>query len=129
MRMAQGLVLDALHDVDDQQCSIRYRGAGDHLGKEFAMPWRVDQQRVAARQAQPDTRCLDGHRLVAFRLHGIEREGPFEGDFPLRTCGPQLLDPTVGERAGVMQQTPDQRRFSVIDMTDHDELEEGFRHG
>ena len=119
--VAPGLVAHALQRVDDQQRAVRLRGAGDHVAQKFGVAGRIDQHHVARAGAEADLRGVDGDALVAFGLQRIQEERPFERHAPPCADGFQHFELAFGQAAGFVQQTSDQCRLAVVDMTDNDD--------
>src|SRR3546814_7315437 len=68
--------------------------------------------------------CVDGHRLVALGLEGVEHEGPFDRHAAPRRDRLELLHLARRQGIGVVQQPPDQGRLAVIDVPDdHDAVQ------
>ena len=125
--VAPGLVAHAFQRVDDQHRAVGLRGAGDHVAQEFRVAGRVDQHHVARAGAEADLRGVDGDALVALGLQRIEQERPFERHAAPRADGFEHLQLALGQAAGFVQQSPDQRRLAVIDMADDDDADLGTR--
>ncbi|OIQ70380.1 hypothetical protein GALL_480090 [mine drainage metagenome] len=119
--VAPGLVAHAFQRVDDQERAVRLRGAGDHVAQEFGVSRRVDQHHVARLGAETDLRGVDGDALVALGLQRVEQERPFEWHAPPRADGFEHFEFAFRQAACLMQETSDQCRLAVIDMTDDDD--------
>ena len=113
-----GLVAHALERVDDQNCAVGLRGAGDHVAQEFGVAGCVDQYDVARAGAEADLRGVDGDALVALGLQRVQKKRPFERHAAPRTDGFQHFELAVRQAAGLVQQAPDERGLAVIDMAD-----------
>jgi hypothetical protein len=118
--MAPGLVAHPFQRVDDQKRAVCLRGASDHVAQEFGVAGRVDQYHVAGHRAETDLGGVDGDALVALGLQRVQQERSFERHPPPSTGRLQHFKLALGQAAGLMQQTPDQSGFSVIDMADND---------
>jgi hypothetical protein len=90
---------------------------------------RVDDHVVALVGLEPDLGGVDGDRLVALRLEGVQDEGPLDRHAPAGRYGLQLLDLARRQGVGVVEQAADQRRLAVIHVADDDDLQEIPRHG
>jgi hypothetical protein len=93
------------------------------------VPRRVDDHVVAQRRLEPDLRGVDGDRLVALRLEGVQHEGPLDRHAAARRDRLQLLHLARRQRAGVVQQPADQRRLAVVDVADDDDAVQRARTG
>ena len=119
--VAPGLVAHAFQRVDDQNRTVRLRGAGDHVAQEFGVTGRVDQHHVARAGAEADLSGVDGDALVALGLQRIQQKRPFERHAAPGADGFQHFELALGQAAGLMQQASDQRGLAVIDMADDDD--------
>src|SRR3546814_15496783 len=82
---------------------------------------------VAQRRLEPDLRGVDGHRLVALGLEGVEHEGPLDRHAAARLDRLQLGHLARRQRAGVVQQPADQGRLAVVDVADDDDAMQSSR--
>ena len=119
---ARGLA-DALGGIHDHDRGIGAGRPADHVLQELAVARGVDDDVVAPRRAEPDLGRVDGDRLVALGLEGVEHEGPFDRHAAARRDRLELLELARRQRAGVVQQAADERRLAVVDVADDDDFE------
>ena len=101
-------------------------GAGrarDHVLQEFLMPGRIDNHVVAPGAAKLNLRRIDRDVLLLLLGERIKDKGVFERLALRRARLPQAVDFPVGERIGLGQNSADQRGFTVIDVTDENDLQ------
>jgi hypothetical protein len=84
------------------------------------VPWRIDDDVVASPGFKPDLRDIDGDILVPLRLERIHEERPFEPHPATTADGLDLFEFPIGQGSGLIQQTADQGRFSVINVANDD---------
>ena len=128
--MTARLKPDAFARVDDEHGCRRVRGAGDHIAYERGVTRRVDDRIATRRTSKPEPARIDGDRLIAFDLQRIEQKREFERDTPPLGGTRELVVATVGKRTRIEQQSRDQRRLPMIDVSDENDAErrEAVRH-
>ncbi len=123
--VGEGLRLDPLAGVDDQERAFAGGEAAVHFVSKVDVPGRVDQVEdvvlaVARMVVEPDRLGLDGDAALALDIHGIEH-----------LLAPQHL--AIREAAGALNEPVRKRRLAVIDVGDDGEIADIFdglrRHG
>ena len=110
--VGQGLGLDPLGRIDDQDRPLAGLQAAAHLVGEIDVPGRVDQvepvdQTVLGRIVEPDRARLDRDPLLALEVHGVEH---LAGHLP------------GVDGVGELEQTIGQGGFAVVDVGDDAEV-------
>ena len=118
-----GLFLHAFGRVDEDERGIGAGGAGHHVLEELLVAGRVDDDVLALLGAKPDLRGVDRDVLVALGLQRVHQIGPLERHAAALRDVRELLELAVGQRAGVVEQTADERGFAVVHVPDDDETE------
>ena len=72
--MLARLLAHTLAHIDDNDRGIGAGTSGHHVLEELAVPRRVDNAVVARRRMESDFRGIDGHRLIALGLKGVQHE-------------------------------------------------------
>ena len=119
--MAAGLLAHPFGHVDDENRGVGFGGAAEHVGHELPVSGRVDDRVPSAAVAKPNAGRVDGDGLIALGLQGVEHEGPFHLDPAALAGSENLLELAVGQAVGVVQQTADEGRLAVVDVSDDDD--------
>ena len=119
MEVGQGLRLDALRRVGQQDRSLARGQAPRHLIGEVHMAGGVDQVQfvvgAAERIAQPDGLGLDGDAALALQVHSVQV---------------LLAHLALGHRMGEIQEPIGQGRLAVVDVRhDAEVADKGLIHG
>src|SRR6185312_17321800 len=117
--VAPRLLRHALDHVDDQDRRFGRRRPGQHVLQELGMARRVDDHVVAPLALEAHPRRVDGDALVALHLERIHHERPLKRHAALAARLLQRRHLALRQRAGVVQQPPDQGRLAVIDVADN----------
>ena len=89
--------------VDEHDRRVGGRGAGEHVARVLRVARAVDQHEAPARRGERAVRDVDRDALLAL---GAQAVGELR----------EVVRALVGQqRAGVVQQAPDQRRLAVVD--------------
>ena len=107
IHVGQGLRLDALSRVDDQQRAFAGSQSARHFVREIDVAGRVDQvELIVLAIGRPivhaDGLGLDGDALLALEIHGVEHLGHHVA---------------LGERTRTFEEPIGERRLAMIDMT------------
>ena len=107
IRVREGLRLDPLRGVDDEQRALARLERAGHLVGEVHVTRRVDQVELVALPAHPHRLGLDRDPALALELHRVEQLRPHVA----RRHGVGQLENAVGER-----------RLAVVDVRDDREV-------
>lgn len=77
--MSEGLFLNVLVDVNDENGGICLCGSAQHIFYEFDMPRCIDQRITGLRGLQERLRGIDGHVVLAFFLKLVGKVSQFSG--------------------------------------------------
>src|SRR5437879_3728316 len=72
---------------------------------------------------KPDLGSIDCDVLVSLGLERIHQVGPFKRDSAALGNFLELLELSLGQGAGVMEQSADESRFPMVHVTNNDNLE------
>ena len=101
--VGEGLRLDALRRVDEEQRAFARGKAARHLVPEVDVPGRVDEAEDVVLPLEAHVLGLDGDAALAFEVHRVE-----------------VLRPHVAgvDRAGELQDAVGEGGLAVVDMSD-----------
>ena len=103
----EGLRLDPLSGVDDEQRALARLQRPRDLVREVDVPGRVDQVQLVALPQHAHGLGLDRDPALALELHRVEQ---------------LLLHVAVGDRVGRLQDAIGQRRLPMVDVGDDREV-------
>ncbi len=119
--VASGLFAQPLVGVHEEHRGIGARRAGDHVFEEFLVARGVDDGVGPPRRAEGHARGVHGDVLRLLLEQRVHQEGVFEFHALGLARGLDALGLAVLHGMRVEQKPADERRFSVIDVTDDDE--------
>ena len=103
--------------VHQHHREIGGRRAGDHVACILLVPRAVGDDEPPALSAEEAVRDVDGDPLLALGRQPVhqQREVELRPSRPVpRGLGGQAVELVVEQRAGIVQQPPDQRRLAVV---------------
>ena len=112
--VGEGLRLDALRRVDEEQRALARGQAARHLVAEVDVAGRVDEVQDVVVPVEPHVLRLDGDAPLPLEVHRVEVLGPHVP----RVDGAGELEDAVGER-----------RLAVVDVGDDAEVAEPLEPG
>jgi hypothetical protein len=120
--MSPALLTHSFIRRDHHYRSVGIRRTGDHILKELLMPWRVDDDIIAARTSELDLGRIDRDVLLLLLGKSIKDKGVFKSSALVQTCPSEPFDLSFRQRSGLSQETADHGRLPVIDVTYEDDL-------
>ncbi|OGR15973.1 MAG: hypothetical protein A3K53_09855 [Deltaproteobacteria bacterium RIFOXYB2_FULL_66_7] len=121
VRVPAGLFPDSLRPVDQKDGGVGRGGPRDHVLQEFLVPGGVDDDVGTHRGLEEGLGRVDGDVVLPLLLQRVHEVSELERP-PLRPAGRlDLPVPFLRQGAGVVEQSSDEGRLSVVDMAhDHD---------
>jgi hypothetical protein len=121
--MPPRLLPDALGPVHQEDRGVGGRRAGDHVLEELLVAGGVDDDVGALRRAEEGLRRVDRDVLFPLLLEGVHQVREFELP-PLLAAAPlDLPVPFDGQRAGVVEEPPDQGGLAVVHVAHDDDAQ------
>ena len=125
--VAPALFAHAFVCADNKDRCVRSRRARDHVLQKFLVPRRIDDRVTAACCSKRNLGGVDGDVLLLFLEKRIEQKREFKLH-PFGCAGVlYFFDLPFRQRAGVVENAPDERGLAVIHMTDEDDAELRFK--
>ncbi len=127
--MAAGLIQHAFAGVDQQDRQIAGRCAGRHVTRVLLVPWRVGNNKFAFLGREIAVCHINGNSLLALSLQPVDQQRQIE----FFTLGAMTLTVVMQRRelifinlTRIVQQSANQRAFTVIDAAAGQEAQQAF---
>src|SRR5882724_1783762 len=120
--MAPALLARAFVGCNYHDCGLGAGCACYHVLEEFFVAWRVDHHILARPGSEMDLGCVDRDVLLLFFSECVEDKCVLELPSLRLTTGSEPFDFSFRQRIRPFEDSPDQSRFPVIDMTNEYDL-------
>ncbi len=117
--MALRLFLNALFRVDHEKRDVSVGGAGNHVFKKFFVTRRVDDDVVSLFCFEKHLRHVNRDALIALFFQSIQQKREFKTLALIFANFFHVRDLGFGNKTRLVKQTPHERGFAVVDVTDH----------
>ena len=117
-RVAQRLGQQALAGIDQDDGELAVRRSRGHVAGVLLVAGRVGDDEGAPRRREIAVRDVDRDALLALGVEPVEQQREVElvaGRAVLARRIRERVEVVVEDQAGVVQQSPDQRRLAVVD--------------
>ena len=115
-RVPARLLDHAVACVDQHDCHLGGRGAGDHVARVLLVPGRVGEDEAPPRRREVAVRDVDRDALLALGAQAVGQQR--EVEVPVAVARVRdlrdVLELVAQDRLGVVEQPPDQRRLPVV---------------
>ena len=121
--MALGLLLHPLFGINNQESRIGIGCPRNHILEELLMSRGIDDDILPFLRRKLDLGRINRDALFLLFLKGIEEIGILKGLARFPGDALDLVHCALGQGIRIVEQTADDRRFAMIHMTDHHDMQ------